>query len=82
MSQDIAARSRNRHEVVATLLLAVAAVATAWASYQATRWNGEQARATSRTNALRIEAARVGRHGAEPDRDRHRRRSSNGSTPM
>ena len=59
MSQDTAAaRTRNRHEVVATVLLAVAAVATAWASYQATRWNGEQARATSRTNALRIEAAR------------------------
>jgi hypothetical protein len=58
MDQDTAARSRGRLEVVATLLLAVAAVATAWASYQATRWNGEQARAASRTNALRIEAAR------------------------
>ena len=59
MSQDAAARRRDRSEVVATLLLAVAAVATAWASYQATRWNGEQARAGSRTNALRIEAARA-----------------------
>lgn len=49
----------RRLEVVATLLLALAAVATAWASYQATRWNGEQARAASRTNALRIEAARA-----------------------
>ena len=28
--------------IVATLLLALAAVATAWSSYQATRWNGEQ----------------------------------------
>jgi hypothetical protein len=59
VGQDAAARSRDRHEVVATLLLAVAAVATAWASYQATRWNGEQARAASRTNALRVEAARA-----------------------
>ena len=58
MDEDAAARSRGRLEVVATVLLAVAAVATAWASYQATRWNGEQARAASRTNALRIEAAR------------------------
>lgn len=49
----------DRVEVAATVLLAVAAVATAWSSYQATRWNGEQAKATSRTNALRIDAARA-----------------------
>ena len=48
-----------------TLLLAVAAVATAWASYQATRWNGEQARAGSRTTALRIDAARAAGLAAE-----------------
>jgi hypothetical protein len=46
-------------ELFATLLLALAAVATAWSSYQANRWNGEQARAASRTNGLRIEAARA-----------------------
>jgi TRAP-type C4-dicarboxylate transport system permease small subunit len=51
--------SRDRIEVVATVLLSVAAVATAWSSYQATRWNGEQAKAASRTNAIRIEAARA-----------------------
>lgn len=50
---------RDRAELVATILLAVAAVATAWSSYQATRWNGEQAKASGRTNALRIEAARA-----------------------
>lgn len=50
---------RDRAELVATILLAVAAVATAWSSYQATRWNGEQAKASGRTNALRIEAART-----------------------
>jgi hypothetical protein len=50
---------RDLREVFATLLLAVAAVAVAWASYQATRWNGEQAKAASHTNALRIEAARA-----------------------
>lgn len=52
-------KSSDRLELVATLLLAVAAVTTAWASYQAMRWNGEQARAASRTTALRIEAARA-----------------------
>ena len=46
-------------EIVATVVLALAAVATAWSSYQATRWNGEQAKASSRANALRIEAARA-----------------------
>jgi hypothetical protein len=54
-----ARRRRDRLELIATVLLAVAAVATAWSSYQATRWNGEQAKASSRTNALRIEAARA-----------------------
>lgn len=49
----------DRIEVVATVLLSVAAVATAWSSYQATRWNGEQAKAASRTNAIRIDAARA-----------------------
>ena len=37
----------------------VAAPGTSWSSYQATRWNGEQAKAASRTNAIRIDAARA-----------------------
>jgi hypothetical protein len=49
----------DRTEVVATALLALAAVATAWSGYQATRWNGEQTKASSRTNAIRIDAARA-----------------------
>jgi len=51
-------KQRDWIEIVATVLLAVAAVATAWSSYQANRWNGEQAKAAGRVNALRIEAAR------------------------
>jgi len=39
--------------------LVVAAVATSWSSYQATRWNGEQARAAGRTTAVRLDAART-----------------------
>ena len=49
---------RNVLEVVATVLLALAAVSTAWSGYQAARWNGEATKASSRVNALRIEAAR------------------------
>jgi hypothetical protein len=48
----------DRVELGAAVLLAVAAVATAWSSYQATRWNGESTKAGARTNAARIQAAR------------------------
>jgi hypothetical protein len=52
-------RKRDWVELGATLLLALAAVATAWSSYQATRWNGEQAKTASRVNKTRIEASRA-----------------------
>ena len=53
------ARKRDWIEVAATVLLAVAAVSTAWSSYQATRWNGEQAKTAGAVNKTRIEAARA-----------------------
>ncbi len=49
----------NWVELAATLLLALATVATAWSGYQSTRWNGEQAKAAARANALRIESAKA-----------------------
>jgi hypothetical protein len=49
----------SRVELVATVLLAVATVATAWSGYQSSRWNGEQAVAGGRANALRIESAKA-----------------------
>jgi hypothetical protein len=52
-------RGRDWQELIVTVLLVVAALGTSWSSYQATRWNGEQAKAASRTNAIRIEAARA-----------------------
>jgi hypothetical protein len=52
-------KDRDWVEIVATLLLSLAAIATAWSSYQATRWNGDQAKAASPTNAIRIQAARA-----------------------
>lgn len=56
-----AARSQadRRLEVAAIVLLAVSAVATAWCSYQATRWNGEQTKQSGTTNRLRLEAGRA-----------------------
>lgn len=50
---------RDWQEVLVTALLVIAALATSWSSYQATRWNGEQAKAASRTSAIRIDAARA-----------------------
>jgi hypothetical protein len=41
------------------VLLALATVATAWSGYQATRWNGEQAKAGARANATRIESTKA-----------------------
>jgi hypothetical protein len=49
----------SRLEVATTVLLGLAAVATAWSGYQASRWHGEQATATSKTSAIRIQAARA-----------------------
>jgi hypothetical protein len=50
---------RDWVEIGATVLLALAAVATAWSSYQAARWNGEQAKIASAVNKARIQAARA-----------------------
>ena len=46
-------------EVAATVLLALAAVATAWSGYQASQWHGDQALASGRATATRVESARA-----------------------
>ena len=51
--------SEHRLDLAAAVLLALCAVATAWSSYQATHWNGEAQKASGRTSALRIQAARA-----------------------
>jgi hypothetical protein len=52
-------QKHDRIELAATVLLAVAAVATAWAAYQAATWRGEQARMGSRSIAARVESTRA-----------------------
>lgn len=49
----------RRVEIVTTVLLALAAVATAWATYQSAHWRSEQALAGNRSTAARVEATRV-----------------------
>ncbi len=46
-------------ELLSTVLLALAAVATAWASYQATRWQGQQSLIANRATAARVESNRA-----------------------
>jgi hypothetical protein len=48
-------RFDRRLELAATVLLAMAAVATAWAAYQSARWHGQQAEAQSASVAARVE---------------------------
>ena len=59
MSEPAAAPGPDRIDVVAAVLLALATVAIAWSGYQASRWNGEQAKAGARSNALRVESTRA-----------------------
>ena len=44
-------------EIAAAAVLATAGLATSWASYQASLWDGEQAASYSRAEGLRVEAA-------------------------
>jgi hypothetical protein len=46
-------------EIAATLLLALAAIATAWATYQSAVWRGKQAEAQSASIAARVESTRA-----------------------
>jgi hypothetical protein len=58
---QLATQSRfdRRLELAATVLLATAAVATAWAAYQSARWHGEQAKTQSASIATRVESTRA-----------------------
>ena len=49
----------RRLEIAVTVLLAAAAVATAWASYQSARWRSEQAMAGGKSIAARVESTRA-----------------------
>jgi hypothetical protein len=55
----VANPSERRLEVVSTVLLALATVATAWSAYQARQWTGEQSQGYSKATAARIAVNRV-----------------------
>lgn len=49
----------NTLELAATVLLAAAAIATAWSTYQSSVWRGKQAEAQSASIAARVESTRA-----------------------
>ncbi|HTN78187.1 MAG TPA: hypothetical protein VMK16_00830 [Acidimicrobiales bacterium] len=58
-------RRSTRVETLATILLAVAAVATAWATYQSAQWRGEQAVHGAKSTAARIESSTASTHAGQ-----------------
>ncbi len=52
-------RREKRFEIVATVLLAFAALATAWTGYQASLWDGIQSSNYTQASAARTEAAQL-----------------------
>jgi hypothetical protein len=58
-AQPVRRQSADRIEIAATVLLAIATVATAWSGYQATRWATETSKAFSAASASRVESTRA-----------------------
>ncbi len=50
--------SSDRIELVATIIMSLAAIFTAWAAFQSAKWSGEQATSFSRAGAARTESTR------------------------
>ena len=60
MAEDkTAEKRRKRVELLSVTLLALAAVATAWSSYQAARWTAEYRKPSAKSTSLRIDAVRA-----------------------
>jgi hypothetical protein len=58
VTDEATAHRERRLDLAATILLAMAAVATAWATYQSARWHGQQARAQSASIAARVDSGK------------------------
>jgi hypothetical protein len=56
---ETAAPKRNANELATAIILASAALCTAFAGYQADLWRGKQAAYYGRANALRVDASRA-----------------------
>lgn len=57
--QDLPLGASDRIELVATIVMAAAAILTAWAAFQSAKWSGIQAIEFSQANAARVESTRL-----------------------
>jgi hypothetical protein len=57
--EDVSKTWERRCNIASAILLGIAAVATSWATYQATRWSGVQAERYTEAGAMRVEAIRA-----------------------
>lgn len=57
--EDLILGASDRIELVATIIMALAAIATAWCAFQATKWSGIQAIEFSAANGDRVESTRA-----------------------
>jgi hypothetical protein len=64
-TSDSERRLDRRFELIEALLLAVAAILTAWAAFQATKWGGVQADGYSRAGAARTESVSAATHAGQ-----------------
>jgi hypothetical protein len=55
---ETASHGQRRIDVISTVLLSLATLATAWAGYQSSRWHSEQAKMQAKATAIRIESTR------------------------
>jgi hypothetical protein len=65
LTAESLARQQHRVELAATVLLACAAVATAWSTYQSARWRGQQAARSSKATAARIQSSSAQTRGGQ-----------------
>jgi len=56
--RPLSLREERRFELIATIILAVATLATAWSGYQSVRWNGVQAQDYLRASTARVESTK------------------------
>jgi hypothetical protein len=56
--RPLSVREERRSELIATIILAVATLATAWSGYQSVRWNGVQAQDYVQASTARVESTK------------------------
>lgn len=59
VGEELPPGARDRFELVATIIMAAAAILTAWAAFQSAKWSGIQAIEFASGNAARIESTRL-----------------------